>query len=211
MNKSEIIILGAGGHSKGVIESILAQGVYSIRGLTAPANETSTEHVLGYSILGDDSLIPSLLSSGLDHFIVGLGGVGNNAPRRRLYELGITSGLTPVSTIHSAALVSESCSIASGTVVFSGAIIAADSCIGHNVIINHGAIVEHDCIVDDHVHIATGACLAGMVHVGCSAHIGAGATILQGIVVGENAIVAAGAVVAKDVNAGSMVRGVPAK
>jgi carbonic anhydrase/acetyltransferase-like protein (isoleucine patch superfamily) len=43
------------------------------------------------------------------------------------------------------------------------------------------------------------------------AYIGANATILPGVVIGEGAIVAAGAVVAKDVAAGTVVAGVPAK
>ena len=41
--------------------------------------------------------------------------------------------------------------------------------------------------------------------------IGAGATILPGVTVGENAIVAAGAVVSKDVEANTVVGGIPAK
>jgi acetyltransferase-like isoleucine patch superfamily enzyme len=44
-----------------------------------------------------------------------------------------------------------------------------------------------------------------------NAWIGAGATILPGVTVGEDAIVAAGAVVHKDVEAGTIVGGVPAK
>jgi len=41
--------------------------------------------------------------------------------------------------------------------------------------------------------------------------IGAGATILSGVTVGENAIVGAGAVVTKDVEANTVVGGIPAK
>jgi acetyltransferase-like isoleucine patch superfamily enzyme len=44
-----------------------------------------------------------------------------------------------------------------------------------------------------------------------NAWIGANSTILPGVTVGENAIVAAGSVVTKDVEANTIVGGVPAK
>ena len=46
---------------------------------------------------------------------------------------------------------------------------------------------------------------------GAGAHIGAGATIRQGLAIGEAAVVGAGAVVVKDVPAGAVVVGVPAR
>jgi len=49
------------------------------------------------------------------------------------------------------------------------------------------------------------------VHIKRNAWIGAGATILPGVTVGENAVVAAGAVVSRDVQANTVVAGIPAK
>jgi hypothetical protein len=51
----------------------------------------------------------------------------------------------------------------------------------------------------------------GLTVVEKDAYIGANATILPGVVIGERAIVAAGAVVSKDVAAGTVVAGVPAR
>ena len=41
--------------------------------------------------------------------------------------------------------------------------------------------------------------------------VGSNATILRGVTIGDNAVVAAGAVVAKDVEANTIVGGVPAR
>lgn len=49
------------------------------------------------------------------------------------------------------------------------------------------------------------------MHIKRNAWIGAGATILPGVTVGENAVVAAGAVVSRDVQANTVVAGIPAK
>lgn len=49
------------------------------------------------------------------------------------------------------------------------------------------------------------------IHIGKNVWIGSHATVLPGRTIGDNAIVAAGAVVTKDVPAGAVVGGVPAK
>lgn len=210
-NRTDVVILGAGGHAKSVIEATNAGNTYNIRGLTTHKNYNGPSKVLDCPVLGDDSCLPELVCNGLQKFIVGIGSVGDNSARKRLFDLGVSQNLTPAAILHPAAIVSGSANIEPGTVVLGGAIIGADCLIGNNVIINHGAIVEHDCKIGNHVHISTGACLAGAVNIGEAAHIGAGATIIQGITIGSNAVVAAGAVVVSDVAADMTVRGVPAR
>lgn len=51
----------------------------------------------------------------------------------------------------------------------------------------------------------------GKIEIHSNVFVGAGATIMYGVTIGEKCIVAAGSVVTKDVPAGSVVAGVPAK
>lgn len=206
-----VIGLGAGGHSKVVMEIIRLMGGYEIAGLLDPKQELWGKVLLGVRILGDDDLLPRLYNDGLRHAFIGLGTVGHTRARRRLYEKARAHGFEIVQAIHPKAVVSQYMEIGQGATIMAGAIVNAGARLGENVIVNSGAIVEHDCVIGDHVHIATGARLASTVYVGEGAHIGLGASIRQCIHIGRNAIVGAGAVVVDDVPDNVVVVGVPAQ
>ena len=205
------VVIGSGGHAWVVLDCLEATGDVVVAGILVPDQELWGSTVREIPILGGDGLLPSLPEQGITHFVVAVGGTGDNGPRRVLYELAEASGLLAHSVRHPSSVVSSSASIGAGSQLLPGSIVNARARLGKNVIVNTGAIVEHDCEVADHAHIATGATLAGGVLVGSGAHIGAGATVLQGRKIGERAIVGAGAVVVKDVQAGSVSVGIPAR
>jgi acetyltransferase-like isoleucine patch superfamily enzyme len=101
--------------------------------------------------------------------------------------------------------------------------------LGKNVFINHacsfldmgGITIEDDVLIGPKVNLITEnhpldpserrSLIAKPIVIKRKAWIGAGATILPGVTIGENAVVAAGAVVSKNVQANTVVGGVPAK
>lgn len=72
---------------------------------------------------------------------------------------------------------------------------------------NNVVIVDHD---HDYMNDNIGYIKSAVI-IGDYVWIGANAVILRGITIGDNAVIAAGSVVTKDVPAGSVVAGVPAK
>jgi UDP-perosamine 4-acetyltransferase len=204
-------ILGGGGHAAVVIDAMLAAGKELPVVVLDVDRRLWAGTLLGVLVRGGDDLLPQLLAEGISGFVVGLGGVGDNRPRQRLFELAVALGCQPVAVIHPAGVLSRWASLGAGSVLLAGAVVNARAQLGRNVIVNTGAIVEHDCVIEDHAHVATGACVASSVRIGQGAHIGAGATIRQGVTIGAAAIVAAGAVVVKDVLDGESVMGVPAR
>lgn len=84
-----------------------------------------------------------------------------------------------------------------------GIFIGDESLIGHSVVLatlNH----DHDPAKRQNLHHKP-------IHIGKRVWIGAHAVITAGVTIGDNAIIAAGAVVTKDVAAGMIAGGVPAK
>ena len=205
------VVLGGGGHALVLIDSIRESGLAKIEGALDADTSRHGQKILEVPILGGDDLLGGLAAAGVTHFAVGLGGVGDNRPRERLFELGCSCRLIPLTVRHPSAVVSRWANIGVGCQLLPGSIVNAGAALGKNVIVNSGAIVEHDCIIGEHAHIATGARLASTVWVGSGAHVGAGATVRQRIRIGEGAIVGAGAVVVKDVDPGVVVAGVPAR
>ena len=205
-----VVGIGAGGHARAVMEVLVLDGRYEVRGLL-DSDPTLIGVKMGNArVLGDDSLISGLRNDGLRYFFVGLGSVGDCQPRTRLYKLAVDAGLKPVTAIHPDAVMSASVEFSQGATIMAGAIINSCAILGENVIVNTGAIVEHDCVVQSHVHIASRAVLASGVCVGEMTHIGVGAIVRQGISIGEGVTVGAGALVVKDVAPWTVVIGVPA-
>lgn len=80
------------------------------------------------------------------------------------------------------------------------------------ITIGEGCAISHDfTVMDSDAHEIEGSKNTNPVHIGNHVWIGTRVTILKGVTVGDGAVIAAGAVVVKDVPAGSLVGGVPAK
>src|SRR3972149_3625560 len=105
------------------------------------------------------------------------------------------------------------CVIMMGAVLNIGAVIGERTMIDMNVVVGGRAIVGKNC------HIGAGTVLAGVIEppsadpviIEDDVLIGANAVVLEGVKVGKGAVIAAGSVVVKDVEAYSVMAGVPAK
>ena len=84
----------------------------------------------------------------------------------------------------------------------------------HNIKIGHGvAVGEGVCIWDSdgHTILGSGHEMSQPIEIGNHVWIGIKSTILKGVKIGDGAVIAAGSLVNKDVPAGALVGGVPAK
>lgn len=203
-----IIILGAGGHARMVLE-IIQLRQWSIAGIAAPVKPLEGA-MSKIDWLGDDEQVYRQDPASVT-LINAIGSVGNTLQRQKLYQQYKARGFSFVDAIHPTACVSPyQVELGEGIQLMPKAIINTNTVIGENVLINSGAIIEHDCKVGDHSHVASGAIICGGCNIGHGVHIGAGSTINQGINIGNGSVIASGAVVISDVTPHSLVAGVPA-
>jgi sugar O-acyltransferase (sialic acid O-acetyltransferase NeuD family) len=202
----EIILFGAGGHAKVVLDALLLARPNVTVYILDDDPSAKGRNLLGRPVVGDRDWI-GRNGRGLPV----LPAIGNNGIRAELVRWVLDGGGRLASVVHPDACVASSASIRDGAFVAAGAIINADAEIGEAAIINTRAGVDHDCQVGFAAHIAPGVTLCGSVKIGDRALIGAGSTVIQSGEVGADAVVGAGSTVIRKIPCHARVAGSPAQ
>ncbi len=211
MKPRRFLLLGGGGHASVVADAMRACG-HEVVGFIddGPVTPTASESI-GAPFLGGTSQLWDLLGS-LEQSAEVFPAVGSNADRRHLIETLQRNRQPEAQPIaHPSAYIAANTRLEALVFVGPRAIVNTGAVVCQGAMINSGAIVEHDCLVGQLAHIAPGAILCGAAKIGESALIGAGAVVLPGVKIGEYATLGAGAVANKDVDAGQVSVGVPAR
>lgn len=204
-----IIILGAGGHAKVLIDALRLQSLEIIAIVDADLNKKG-QALMGVPVVGSDDEVTKYTPQSV-RLVNGIGSVGVNPLRRQLFERFKSKGYQFEKVIHPSATIATDVVLSEGAQIMAGVVVQTGCQIGANAIINTRASVDHDCQIGNHVHISPGSVLSGGVFIQENAHIGAGAVIIQGIQIGKNSFVAAGAVVICNVLNDVTVAGMPAR
>ena len=205
MKKTELILIGAGGHSRSCIDAIEREGKYKIGGLVGLSHEVGSNH-FGYQVLATDSELNALAEQ-FQYALVSIGQIQSPELRIRLYEKSVAAGFALPTIIAPSAYVSPNAIVGTGTVVMHGAILNAGVMVGNNCIINTRALLEHDSRVDDHCHISTGVIVNGGTLIGARSFIGSGSVIKEGVSVGAGSVVGMGLAVRHNIEDGSKYLG----
>ena len=124
-------------------------------------------------------------------------------------EIGDSSKVGTFVEIQKNAKVGANCKVSSHTFICEGVTIEDDVFVGHNVTFINDRFPRSTAESGGLQTEEDWNCEMTLVKKGAS--IGSSVTLLCGVTVGENAIIGAGSVVTKDVPAGTIVAGNPAK
>jgi len=209
MNKSEIILVGGGGHCKSCIDVIESENRFKIKGIIDLPDEFG-KTTLGYKVIGNDDDLPALAKEGFN-FLITLGHMGKSGRRKELFKIIEDNG-GKLPTIRSPrSHISKHATIGKGTIIMHHVIVNADVKIGENCIINSKALIEHDVRIGDNCHISTDANINGNCMIEDSCFIGSGSTVRNGIEIVNNSFVGIGSLVIKSILEKGLYFGNPVK
>ena len=163
------------------LDVLIAAGFESlVLGFYDDAHAALPAQVRGFPVLGDVSMLKSMLSVEEVHVVVA---VTDNVARLRIANSVRGLGAQFFTAVHPMAYVSSEVVLGDGTVVTAGAVLHPDASVGSHCYVGPRVVVDRDAMV------GAGAWLAAGSVVGPAARVGVRAVIGQNASVGRRATV----------------------
>lgn len=199
-----LIIVGAGGYAKSVLDSVDYMN-FKMIGFIDDVKPAGSEHQ-GYPIFGNS--IDCIENPKENVYFVA---IGNNSKRKKWFDELKRHNLSLINVIDKSALVSPHSTIGEGSFIGKLAIVNHGASVGDNCVINTRALLEHGCKIGDHVNISTNCTLNGDVVCEEGSFVGSGVVCNGQLTIGAWGLVGSGAVVIRNVRPKTTVVGCPAR
>ena len=202
--KSQIVIIGSGGHSRMIIEC--AQCLkYKVKYIIDISKKKNVEEKI-LNIPVKNLVYLKKIKKKTKVFLA----IGDNIRRAKFYNK-YKLYYNFINLIHPSSYVAKNITIGKANFIAPKAVVNSLGKIGNNSIINSGSIIEHEVKIGRFSHIGPNATVCGDSTIGENVFIGANAVIKQGVKIGDNAIVGAGSVVLNNIPVSATYVGNPAE
>lgn len=139
---------------------------------------------------------------------------GHGSARRRIVARLSDLGVGPdryATVVHPSVDVPGGCTVGYGSILLAQVVLTADVAVGRHVVaMPHVTLTHHD-VVEDFVTLAAGVSLGGGVRVGAGSYLGMNASVRERVRVGPDATLGMGGALLRDLPAGAIWAGVPAR
>jgi sugar O-acyltransferase (sialic acid O-acetyltransferase NeuD family) len=204
-----MIIIGAKGHAKEILEICLELGLGNDLFFFDNVNPEIPKKLFNtYPILKSFEDVKCRFKSDTSF----ASAIGHPRLREKIVNQFLEAGGTYRSIISKTAQIGGyDVEIAEGCNVMSNAFISNSVKVGKGCLINRSASIHHDVTIGDFCDVSPNATVLGRVKVGNFVSIGAGAIVLPDVIIENNVTIGAGAVVTKNAKEGSLIVGIPGK
>ncbi len=203
-----ILIYGASGHSKMIIDILHKNNNYKIIGFV-DSYKVINQTIYGYTILGNfDSLQQLIEKHKIESIVIC---IGENYSREKIYNkiINVAPNIEFIPVVHPSAIIAENIVIPEGTVVMAGAIVNANAKIGKFCILNTRSSLGHDSVIQDFSSLASNVTIGGNVQIGHCSAICFSTTIIQNIIIGNHTVIGAASLVIKSIGDYKLAFGIP--
>jgi sugar O-acyltransferase (sialic acid O-acetyltransferase NeuD family) len=208
----ELLLVGAGGLAREAAEAVRAVNAitrtWDLAGFIDDDPAKRGARLVGIPVLGGLEVVADHPEAQL---LLCPGRPDNYGVRRRLVErLGLDDERY-ATVVHPSASIGSTCRVGPGSVLLAHVTLTADVAIGRHVAVMPQTVLTHDVQVGDFATLASGVLVGGASRVAPGAYVGSGARLREGLTIGEGALVGMGSIVTRDVPAGRLWFGSPAR
>lgn len=207
-SRTPLLLIGAGGHAKSVISTLVDSPEYRIAGLIDDNFASLPHQILGFPVLGGRDKLAAFKAQGVNSVHVC---VGDNLIRGQMSRWLRAEGFNVVSLRHASNFAGIGSQYGAGSFFHVYSLLGAECIAGEGCILQPYSDIGHETRIGNYVQFCPGIHTGGACDIDDYAFIGLGAVILPGIRIGRHAIVGANAVVREDIPVGGVVVGNPGR
>ena len=212
-NTTKIIILGAGGTGRDIVDMTTdinreSANRVEIVGFLDDSPDLMGNYVMNYPVLGP---LDSVSSYPNVKFANGLGSPNSFRDRHVVVERLKLQQSQFFNIIHPTVQVSSSVQLGVGVVFYPNVVVMSNARIYDHVTILSNSTINHDARIGNYSIIASGVQISGEVDIGDSCYIGTGVCLIQKIKVGDECLIGMGSVLLKSLPSHSKAFGNPAR
>lgn len=198
-----IAIIGASGMARDALNVLDALGLADrVVGMFESDDIWQSREISGFPVLPFSAIEPGKVEA--------LIAVGDPRQRASIRDRLPSEIHYPV-FVHPSVVVGRKVELSKGTLVCAGSILTCDITIADHVQINIATSVTHDCVLGNFSTTAPGVRISGNCTIGAYAYLGTNCSVHQKIRIGEGVTVGMGSVVIRDLDAGGVYVGNPAR
>lgn len=202
----DILIVGAGGLGKEIVDLIRQIGNYNIVGFLDDDITKKGAYFNGVPVLGTIGDLQQFRQ--VKNLVLA---VANPALKYKLYEYSKICQFTFPNLIHPSVLLGISVTMGQGNVICANSILSTEVTLKDFITINPQCGIGHEIIIGSYSTLYWNVHLGGNTRIDASCELGTHSCIIQGLQITDHVIVGAGAVVVKDIDEPGTYVGVPAR